>query len=65
MKKATVTITIKDNGNGKIEFQCQCQNGQSQVINELAVHIANELPIHVHQSAIGFYNKKGSNNAVH
>jgi len=65
MTNSKVIITIKDHGNGKIEFQCQCQNGHSKALNDLALHIADELPKAVHQAAIGFYNKKGSNNATH
>ncbi len=65
MKKSQVIITIKDHGEGKIEFQCQCQNGQSKMLNDLAIHISNNLPEAVHSAAVSFYNKKDSNNDVH
>ncbi|MEK2041097.1 hypothetical protein WOB69_01020 [Vibrio parahaemolyticus] len=65
MKKSKVIITIKDHGEGQIEFQCQCQNGQSKMLNDMALHISNQLPKAVHSAALSFYNKKDSNNVVH
>lgn len=65
MKKSKVIITIEDHGNGKLEFRCRCQNGHSKPLNDLALHIADELPKAVHSAAIGFYRKKGAKNAIH
>lgn len=65
MKKSKVLITIKEHEKGKIELACQCINGKSAELNEMANHIANQLPPSVQNAIMSFYNKKDSNNVVH
>ncbi len=65
MKKSKVIITIKDHGEGQIEVQCQCQNGKSKMLNDMALHVSNQLPKEVHSAVMSFLQNKESNNVTH
>lgn len=64
MSESSLMITFRQDENGGIEIKCQCKKGESDFLNEAVVHVANELPMKVHNVMIDYMKrqKKGKKN---
>ncbi len=52
MSEASITITLKDMPSGKIEVSCKTEGGDSAFLNKAANHVANAIPMNVHNAII-------------
>lgn len=64
MSESSLTITFRQVEGGRIEIKCECKKGESDFLNKAVVHVANELPMKVHNVMIDYMknDKKGKKN---
>ncbi|EKO3777776.1 hypothetical protein P0F24_002856 [Vibrio metschnikovii] len=65
MSQSQLVITLKDHGNGRVEVACRSVSGESQHMNDMAMHLAESLPNPIKKAIVNFYKTKGSKNAIH